>query len=347
MSIQYNQLGDSDLNVSNICLGTMTYGQQNTKKEAHQQLDYAFDQGINFIDTAEMYPVPPRADTAYSTENIVGSWIEKNSRDKIILATKAAGGARGMEWVRGGNHAFNRTNLRSALEGSLKRLKTDYIDLYQLHWPERNTPMFGQYLFDPEQEREYTAFAETLEALSELIKEGKIRHIGLSNEWPWGLMQFLNASERDSLPRVVSMQNAYNLINRTYDSSLREMGYRENVPLLAYSPMAFGHLSAKYINDPTAQGRVNIFDNFAQRYEKPAVIPAIGAYADFAQDLQISPATLALAFTYSRWFCASTIIGATSMDQLKENINAINFEWGADIEEAIEFIHLRYFNPAP
>jgi len=325
MSIQYNQLGDSDLNVSNICLGTMTYGQQNTKKEAHQQLDYAFDQGINFIDTAEMYPVPPRADTAYSTENIVGSWIEKNSRDKIILATKAAGGARGMEWVRGGNHAFNRTNLRSALEGSLKRLKTDYIDLYQLHWPERNTPMFGQYLFDPEQEREYTAFAETLEALSELIKEGKIRHIGLSNEWPWGLMQFLNASERDSLPRVVSMQNAYNLINRTYDSSLREMGYRENVPLLAYSPMAFGHLSAKYINDPTAQGRVNIFDDFAQRYEKPAVIPAIGAYADFAQDLQISPATLALAFTYSRWFCASTIIGATSMDQLKENINAINF----------------------
>jgi len=177
----------------------------------------------------------------------VGSWIEKNSRDKIILATKAAGGARGMEWVRGGNHAFNRTNLRGALEGSLKRLKTDYIDLYQLHWPERNTPMFGNYLFDPEQEREYTAFAETLEALSELIKEGKIRNIGLSNEWPWGLMQFLNASERDSLPRVVSMQNAYNLINRTYDSSLREMGYRENVPLLAYSPMAFGHLSAKYI----------------------------------------------------------------------------------------------------
>ena len=326
MSIQYNQLGDSDLNVSNICLGTMTYGQQNTKKEAHQQLDYAFDQGINFIDTAEMYPVPPRADTAYSTENIVGSWIEKNSRDKIILATKAAGGARGMEWVRGGNHAFNRTNLRSALEGSLKRLKTDYIDLYQLHWPERNTPMFGQYLFDPEQEREYTAFAETLEALSELIKEGKIRHIGLSNEWPWGLMQFLNASERDSLPRVVSMQNAYNLINRTYDSSLREMGYRENVPLLAYSPMAFGHLSAKYINDPTAQGRVNIFDNFAQRYEKPAVIPAIGAYADFAQDLQISPATLALAFTYSRWYCASAIIGATSMDLLKEKINAINLD---------------------
>ncbi|SHN90641.1 Tas protein, an NADP(H)-dependent aldo-keto reductase [Bathymodiolus heckerae thiotrophic gill symbiont] len=237
MGIQYNQLGDSDLKVSNICLGTMTFGQQNTEKEAHQQLDYAFSQGVNFIDTAEMYPVPPRADTAFSTENIVGSWVEKNSRDKIILATKAAGSARGMPWVREGNHAFNRTNLRSAVEGSLKRLKTDYIDLYQLHWPERNTPMFGQYLFDPEQEREYTAFAETLEALGELIKEGKIRHIGLSNEWPWGLMQFLNASERESLPKVVSMQNAYNLINRTYDSSLREMSYRENVSLLAYSPL--------------------------------------------------------------------------------------------------------------
>jgi aryl-alcohol dehydrogenase-like predicted oxidoreductase len=347
MAIQYNQLGDSDLKVSNICLGTMTFGQQNTQIQAHDQLDYVFSQGINFIDTAEMYPVPPRENTAYSTENIVGNWIENQSRDKIILATKAAGSARGMPWVRNGNHVFNKNNLTAALEGSLKRLKTDYIDLYQLHWPERNTPMFGQYLFDPEQEREYTSFIETLEALSGLIKEGKIRNIGLSNEWPWGLMQFLNASDRDSLPRVVSMQNAYNLINRTYDSSLREMGYRENVPLLAYSPMAFGHLSAKYINDPQVQGRVNDFDGFAQRYEKPAVEPAIRAYAELAQELQISPATLSLAFTYSRWFCASTIVGATSMSQLKENIDAINFEWSGDIEKAIEAIHLRFFNPAP
>ncbi len=347
MAIQYNQLGDSDLKVSNICLGTMTFGQQNTKKEAHQQLDYAINQGINFIDTAELYPVPPRAETSYATENIIGSWLNKNQRDKIILATKAVGGARGISWVRKSEHAFNRSNLRNALEGSLKRLKTEYIDLYQLHWPERNTPMFGQYLFDPEQEREYTDFTETLEALSDLIKEGKIRHIGLSNEWPWGLMQFLNASEQGGLPRVISMQNAYNLINRTYDSSLREMGYRENVPLLAYSPMAFGHLSAKYINDSQAKGRVNIFDGFAQRYEKPSVVPAVRAYADLAQKLQISPATLALAFTYSRWFCASTIIGATSMKQLEENINAINFEWNDEIEQAVEAIHLRFFNPAP
>lgn len=347
MSIQYNPLGSSDLKVSNICLGTMTFGQQNNQQEAHQQLDYALAHGINFIDTAEMYPVPPRENTAYSTEIIVGSWIKNQVRDQIILATKAAGSARGMSWVRGGEHTFNRTNLRNALEGSLKRLKTDYIDLYQLHWPERNTPMFGQYLFDPEQEREYTAFTETLEALSELIKEGKIRSIGLSNEWPWGLMQFLNASEQKSLPRVASMQNAYNLINRTYDSSLREMGYRENVPLLAYSPLAFGHLTAKYINDPKAQGRVNIFDGFAQRYEKPSVNPAVSAYADLATELQISPATLALAFTYSRWFCASTIIGATNMNQLKENIDAINFEWTDEIEQAIEAIHLKFFNPAP
>lgn len=347
MSIQYAQLGSSDLKVSNICLGTMTFGQQNTKQEAHQQLDYAFDQGINFIDTAEMYPVPPRENTAYFTETIVGQWIQNNPRDKIILATKAAGSARGMPWVRGGNHSFNRSNLRHALEGSLKRLKTDYIDLYQLHWPERNTPTFGQYLFDPDQEREFTSFVETLEALDELVKEGKIRHIGLSNEWPWGLMKFLNASEQKSLPRIVSMQNAYNLINRTYDTSLREIGYRENVPLLAYSPMAFGHLSAKYIDGSQAKGRVNIFAGFAQRYEKPSVEPAIQAYTDLAKTLQISPATLALAFTYSRWFCASTIIGATTMAQLKENIDAINFEWNSDIEEAIEAIHLRFFNPAP
>jgi aryl-alcohol dehydrogenase-like predicted oxidoreductase len=347
MMVKYIQLGSSDLMVSNICMGTMTFGQQNSQQEAHQQLDYATDQGINFIDTAEMYPVPPRANTAYSTETIVGSWVKNQARDKIIIATKAAGSARGMPWVREGEHAFNRANLRNAVEGSLKRLQTDYIDLYQLHWPERNTPMFGQYLFNPEQEREYTAFAETLEVLSKLIAEGKIRHIGLSNEWPWGLMQFLNTSEKESLPRVVSMQNAYNLINRTYDSSLREMGYRENVPLLAYSPMAFGHLSAKYINDSSAQGRVNIFDGFAQRYEKPSVEPAIKAYAALAQELNITPATLALAFTYSRWFCASTIIGATNMGQLKENINAVNFEWSDEIEQAIEAIHLRFFNPAP
>ena len=347
MSIKYTTLGDSDLNVSSICLGTMTFGQQNNEQEAHSQLDYAFEQGINFIDTAEMYPVPPRADTAHSTEKIVGSWIERNARDKVVLATKAVGGSRGLSWVRDGNHAFNRANLRAALEGSLKRLKTDYVDLYQLHWPERNTPMFGQYLFNPEHERDFTPFVETLSALDELIQEGKIRHIGLSNEWAWGLMKFLETSKEYNLPRIVSVQNAYNLINRTYDASLREVSYRENVPLLAYSPMAFGHLSAKYIRDKEAKGRVNIFDGFAQRYEKPSVVPAVEAYASLADDLGVTPATLSLAFVYSRWFCASTIIGATSMEQLQENINASNMEWNEELENAIESIHLQFFNPAP
>ncbi len=347
MAMSYNPLGDSDLKVSSICLGTMTFGQQNSEAEGHAQLNYAFEQGINFIDTAEMYPVPPRANTVHSTETIVGSWLKHQARDQVVLATKATGGSRGMAWVREGNHAFNRTNLRQALEGSLKRLKTDYVDLYQLHWPERNTPMFGQYLFDPDHEREFTPFVETLEALSELIDEGKIRHIGLSNEWAWGLMKFLEASKEHSLPRVVSVQNAHNLINRTFDASLREISYRENVPLLAYSPLAFGHLSAKYVRDPNAKGRVNIFDGFAQRYEKPAVEPAVMAYAEFADELGVTPATLALAFVYSRWFCASTIIGATSMDQLKENIDASNMLWTDEIEQAVEKIHLQFFNPAP
>ena len=347
MSITYTTLGDSDLKVSNICLGTMTFGQQNTESQGHQQLDYAFEQGINFVDTAEMYPVPPRADTVHSTERIVGSWLKNQPRDQVILATKATGGSRGLEWVREGNHAFNRSNLRSALEGSLKRLNTDYVDLYQLHWPERNTPMFGQYLFNPEHEREFTPFVETLEALDELIQEGKIRHIGLSNEWAWGLMKFVETAKAYNLPKVVSVQNAHNLINRTFDQSLREVSYRENVPLLAYSPLAFGHLSAKYVDGSNSKGRVNIFDGFAQRYEKPAVEPAVKAYAALASDLGITPATLALAFVYSRWFCASTIIGATSMAQLKENIAASNMAWSEEIEQAIEAIHLNFFNPAP
>ncbi len=347
MNVSYSSLGNSDLTVSNICLGTMTFGQQNSQQEAHQQLDYATAQGINFIDTAEMYPVPPRAETVHSTEKIVGNWLCNQPRDRVVLATKMTGGSRGMAWVRDGDHTFNRTNLRTALEGSLQRLQTDYIDLYQLHWPERNTPMFGNYLFNPDEERDFTPFVETLEALAELIDEGKIRYIGLSNEWPWGLMQFLNASEQHGLPRVVSMQNAYNLINRTYDTALREMGYRENIPLLAYSPLAFGHLSAKYLSDSSARGRVNIFDGFAQRYEKPAVEPAIRAYAELAATLDLTPATLALAFVYSRWFCGSTIIGATTMEQLQENIAAAAAEWSDELEEAVEAIHLRYFNPAP
>ncbi len=341
------QLGNSDLKVSKICLGTMTFGQQNSEKQAHEQLDYATQRGVNFIDTAEMYPVPPRAETVHSTEQYVGSWLAGQQRDKIILATKATGGSRGMPWVREGKHAFNKENIRSALEGSLKRLKTDYVDLYQLHWPERNTPMFGNFTYDPSQEHDFTPIRETLEVLSELVQEGKIRHVGLSNEWPWGLMQFLNIAAEHGLERVVTMQNAYNLINRTYETAMLEMCHRENVSLIPYSPLAFGHLSGKYLHDSKAAGRINDFPGFGQRYEKPNVIPAVSAYAQLAAEHQMTPAQFALAFVYSRWFVASTIIGATSMDQLKENIDAGDITWNDDLEQGAENIRMKYFNPAP
>ncbi len=342
-----NRLGNSDLLVSQICLGTMTYGQQNTEAEAHEQLDFAVSRGINFIDTAEMYPVPPRAETVHSTEKFVGSWLKKQSRDQLVIATKATGGGRGMQWIRNGEHAFSKANLSQALDASLQRLQTDYIDLYQLHWPERNTPMFGKFLYDPQEERDFTPVHETLEALSDLVRQGKVRYIGLSNEWPWGVMQFLRLAEQHGLERIVTVQNAYNLINRTYETALLEMCHREQVSLIPYSPLAFGHLSGKYIRDTNAAGRVNDFPGFAQRYQKPNVIPAVTAYARLAAEHQLSPATLALAFVYSRWFVASTIIGATTMQQLSENIDALDLHWTDELEQAVADLHLQFFNPAP
>lgn len=345
--MKYVKLGNSNLEVSKICLGTMTFGQQNSETEAHQQLDYAVSRAVNFIDTAEMYPVPPKAETVHRTETIVGNWLKNQQRDKLIIATKVTGGGRNMNWIRGGGLAFDRQNIRAAIEDSLKRLQTDYVDLYQLHWPERNTPMFGQYEYKPDQEREFTPIHETLQVLSELVIEGKIRYIGLSNEWPWGLMQFLNAAEQHNLPRVVSVQNAYNLINRTYETALLEMCHRENISLLPYSPLAFGHLTAKYIRDPKARGRVNDFDGFAQRYEKPNVVPAVKAYAELAEKHAMTPTQMALAFMYNRWFVASTIIGATTMEQLEENIGAFELNWSKELEAEIEAVRLVYFNPAP
>lgn len=345
--MQYRTLPGSDLNVSAICFGTMTFGQQNTEAEGHAQLDLAFERGVNFIDTAEMYPVPPKAETTHATERIVGSWLARQDRSKVVLATKATGGARGLQWIREGEHAFNRSNLRNAVEGSLARLQTDHIDLYQLHWPERNTPMFGEFTYDPQKERPWTDFRETLEALAELVEEGKIRYIGLSNEWPWGLMQFLNAAKEYKLPRVVSVQNAYNLINRTWETAMLEFCHREDIALLPYSPLAFGLLSGKYLRDPQARGRVNDFDGFAQRYMKPAVPDAVAAYTALADAHGISPAQMALKFVYSRWFVASTIIGATSIEQLEENLAAWDLPWSDELEQGIEQIRLRWFNPAP
>lgn len=345
--MNYRSLGISNLEVSAVCLGTMTFGQQNTEAEAHAQLDYALERGVNFFDTAEMYPVPPRAETCNRTETIVGSWLRRQARDKIILATKVAGPRRAMSWIRGGPNALDRVNIREALEGSLSRLGTDYVDLYQLHWPERNVPMFGQYQFDPTQEKSDVSIRDQLEALSELVQEGKVRYVGLSNEHPWGVMEFLRQAGEYGLPRIVSVQNPYNLLNRVYEYGMAEVGFRTQVGLLAYSPLAFGHLSGKYLTDPPGRGRVTEFKGFAQRYDKPNVLAAVTAYADLARDFNMSPAQMALSFAYRRWFVASTIIGATSMTQLTEDLAA----WDQPLTDAqlkaIESVHLRYTNPAP
>lgn len=345
--MEYRKLGGSELEVSSICLGTMTFGEQNDEASAHSQLDRAIEVGINFVDTAEMYAVPPRPETYGATEVIVGNWLARQPRDKIILATKIAGPARSLQWIRGGPPALDGANIREALEGSLRRLRTDYVDLYQLHWPERNQPMFGQWCYDPSKERDCTPVRAQLEALAGLVEQGKIRYVGLSNEHPWGVMEFVRLAEQYGLPRVVSIQNAYNLLNRVYEYGLAEVCHRESVGLLAYSPLAFGHLSGKYLRDASASGRLTLFKNFGQRYTKENVTPAARAYAGIAERQGLSPATLALAWVYRRWCVASTIIGATTMDQLEENLAAWNVELSPETIEEIDAVHLRYTNPAP
>lgn len=345
--MHYVKLGRSELEVSRVCLGTMTFGTQNSEADAHRQLDFALAQGVNFIDTAEMYSVPPTAESYGKTETFVGTWLKRQVRDKIILATKISGPGRSMKWIRNGELAFNRKNIRAAIEGSLRRLQTDYVDLYQLHWPDRNTPLFGQHQFDPEKERDFVPLAETLEALAELVKEGRVRCIGLSNEAPWGVMQFLHLAEQRNLPRVVSVQNAYSLLNRTWEMGLAEIGFRENLGLLAYSPLAFGLLSGKYLDDPRTEGRITLFPGFGQRYSKVNVQPAVTAYADLARRHGMTLARLALTFVASRRFVASTIIGVTTMEQLRENLDGCAGTLPDDLVREIDALHLRYFNPAP
>jgi aryl-alcohol dehydrogenase-like predicted oxidoreductase len=345
--MHYTTLGGSNLKVSRVCLGTMTFGTQNSEADAHQQLDFALARGINFIDTAEMYSVPPNAESYGKTERYVGTWLKRQARDRIVLATKISGPGRSMKWIRNGELAFNRQNIRAAIDASLARLQTDYVDLYQLHWPDRNTPIFGQYHFDPEKERDFVPLDETLAALAELVKEGRVRHVGLSNETPWGVMQFLHLAEKYQLPRVVSVQNAFNLLNRTWEMGLSEIGFRENVALLAYSPLGFGLLSGKYLMDPGARGRLTLFQGFAQRYAKVNVQPAVAAYAELAQRHGLTPTRLALAYVASRGFVTSTIIGATTMEQLRENIDGCVETLSEDVLNEIEALHLRYSNPAP
>ncbi len=341
------RFGNSDLVVPKICLGTMTFGQQNSEADAHAQLDLALGQGINFIDSAEMYPVPARAETTGQTERFVGSWLRHQPRDRIILATKATGPGRAMNWIRNGQLHFSQANLQQALDGSLQRLQTDYVDLYQLHWPDRNVPMFGQVHFDPEQERATVPLQETLGVLAGFIKAGKIRHWGLSNETPWGVMTVLRLADALGLPRPVSVQNAYSLLNRTWENGLAEIGYRERISLLAYSPLGFGLLSGKYLHDPKTAGRVNLFPGFAGRYGKPNTTPAVAAYADLAQRHGLTPIQLALGFAYGRGCVGATIIGATTMAQLRENIAAAEGTLSHELLADIERIHLRFPNPAP
>lgn len=345
--MRYTKLGSSELNVSEICLGSMTWGQQNTEAEGHAQLDYAVSRGVNFIDVAEMYPVPPSADKQGRTESILGSWLARQPRDRFIVATKITGPGRGFAWVRGGQLAIDRKGVTEAIEGSLRRLRTDYVDLYQIHWPDRYVPAFGKNHYDPAGERPTVPIEEQLGHLGELVKAGKVRCVGLSNETPWGVMQFLQAAERTGLPRVVSIQNAYNLLNRTFEAGLSEVTRHEGVPLLAYSALAFGHLTGKYLDGAKPAGaRLTLFPPFGQRYQKPCVEPAVAAYAELAGSLGISLAALALAFVRSRWFCGSTIVGATSVRQLQENIDGAGTVLGDEALAAIDAIHLKYPNPA-
>jgi aryl-alcohol dehydrogenase-like predicted oxidoreductase len=346
--MQKNQLGSSDLFVTRACLGTMTFGEQNTESEAHSQLDYAIERGINFVDTAEMYPVPPRAETQGATERFIGSWLKKSGkRGEIVLASKIAGPNANMTWVRGAKHNLDAANVRAAVEASLRRLQTDYIDLYQVHWPSRNLPIFGANSFNPQAERAHVAIEETLAALDDMVREGKIRHVGVSNESAWGVCEYVKRAEMKNLPRIATVQNLYNLTARAFETSLMdEACYREKVSLLAYSPLAFGQLSAKYIDNPQARGRLTIYPpTWSPRYLRPAVLEATRDYAALARANGLSPAQMALAWCYSRWFVASTIIGATSLEQLKENIDAEATHLPDDVVTAIDAIHARITNP--
>lgn len=349
--MEHRKLGATDLTVSAICLGSMTWGEQNSEADGHAQLDYALERGVNFIDTAEIYSVPPRRETQGSTEIIIGAWLAaRKNRDKVVIATKVCG--RGdADWMRpgGARTVLDRKNIAHAIDGSLKRLQTDYVDLYQLHWPDRSLPLWGAggTTYRRPSQREETPIEETLEAMAELVSAGKVRHIGLSNETPWGVARFLRAAETGHGPRVVSIQNAYNLVNRSFEMGLAEFAERDQVGLLAYSPLAQGYLTGKYLGGARPPGaRTTLFER-AQRYEKPGAEEAIGAYIALARDIGVDPAQLAIAYVTSRPFVTSNIIGATTMAQLKADLDSTEVKITPEIERRIDDIHQLHSNPAP
>ena len=344
--MQYNKLPHSTLEISKICLGTMTFGEQNTEQEAFSQLDYALERGVNFIDTAEMYPVPPQANTQGLTEQYIGNWLKTSGkREKVVLATKIAG-PRNVPYIRD-NMSLNRRNIHQAIDQSLQRLQTDYVDLYQLHWPQRKTNCFGQLNYPYPDEQEEVTLIETLESLAELIKAGKVRYIGVSNETPWGVMTLLRLAEKHELPRIVSIQNPYNLLNRSFEIGLSEISHYEGVQLLAYSPLAFGCLSGTYLDNARPQGaRCSVFERFV-RYFTPQGIQATQAYVNLAREHGLDPAQMALAFVNQRPFVASNIIGATNLEQLKSNIDSLDVVLNEELLQGLQEIGTTYSNPCP
>lgn len=347
--MEFRALGHSGLSVSTISMGTMTFGEQNTEAEGHALLDIAADHGINFLDAAELYPVSPRPETQGRTEQIVGSWVKaRGNRDRVIIASKVVAKSPAMPWFRGPDHCLDRANINAALDASLHRLQTDYLDVYYLHWPDRQTNFFGRLGYDHNPDQDGVPLEESLSALADAVRAGKIRHIAVSNETPWGLHRCLLAAEQAGLPRIACIQNPYSLLNRTFEIGLAELAIREQVPLIAYSPLAGGVLTGKYRNGAKPQGaRVTRWPDRYSRYTKPAALIATDQYCTLAQSAGWSPAAMALRYCMEQPFLASAIVGATTPQQFTENLQAIDRPLGDALTAAIEAIHQAHPNPAP
>ena len=346
--MNYKKLGNTDIEVSTICLGTMTWGEQNSQEEGFEQMDYALDQGVNFWDTAELYAVPPRAETYGHTEIIIGNWFKKTKkRDKVILATKVAGPMRA--YLRGGANSYGLEKMTEAINDSLKRLQTDYIDLYQLHWPERHVNSFGRLGYEHKENNDWTKFEDVLGNLQRFIDAGKIRKIGLSNETPWGVSKYLELSKEKGLPRMMSIQNPYSLVNRTYEIGLAEISIRDEIGLLAYSPLASGYLSGKYRNETYPKGsRMERDWNFWKyRYNTPNLKNAVEEYCKISEKYNLDMTQMSLKFCEIQQFTTSVIIGATTMEQLKTNIESVNVNLSDDVIKEINKIQTIYSNPCP